>query len=237
MVDGKVLRLGGLAGLGVGLFILPFAVSDAIIGGLFAPEVLHGSSGEAWLQRIGAHPDLARFAMALPIVGFALMLVIGWVLYRLVADRHWAGTLGLAGYLVGVPLAVSTFASANALVGSVLPGGQMIAPEAAAEAMPLITFEMQRFMLVNFAIGPLFIIVTGNTSMALAAWRASTLPAWLGAWGMVNGAIMLLGIASVRWPVLEAAQIAGPLTMLWFMTTGTVLLRRSGTKEPSEPSR
>jgi hypothetical protein len=62
-----VLRLAGFAGLGVGIFILPFAVSDGVIGGLFATEVLRGPNAEGWLQRISAHPGLARVAIALPI--------------------------------------------------------------------------------------------------------------------------------------------------------------------------
>lgn len=227
MAQGSMLRLAGLAGIGVGLFILPFAVSDAIVGGLFAPEVLRGATGEAWLQRITAHPDLARVAITLPAVGFALMLVVGLALYRLGADTHWAGTLGLAGYVVGVPLAVETFVSTTSLVWSTIGSDLATMPDHAAQLLPSVTSELHRFMVVNFAAGPLFVIVVGHSSMALAAWRASVLPRWLCVWALVNGAILLVGMASVWWPALTFLQIGGPLSMLWMMTTGAVLLRKS----------
>jgi hypothetical protein len=222
----SVLRLAGCAGLGVGLFILPFAVSDGIVG-LFAMDVLRGASGDAWLERIGVYPTLARVAIALPIVGFALMLTFGLALYRLVASAHWAGTLGLMGYLVGAPLAVGTFVSATSIVWSVLGSNTMDMP---AQATPLITSELHRFMFVNMSVGPLFIIVVGHTSMALAAWRAAALPPWLCFWGLVNGAIMLVGTVAVWSPALEFFQLGGPLSMLWVMTVGAALLRKSAAR-------
>lgn len=222
MVSREAMRLGALAGIGVGVFILPFAASDSIIGGLFAPEVLGGASGDAWLARISAHPGLARIAIALPIAGFALMLVVGVTLFRLVAERHWGGTLGIVGYLIGVPLAVAAFVSATSLVWSTTLGSPNTPAVAAG-----VTAELHRFMLVNFAVGPFFIIVVGNTCISIAAWHVEALPGWLCIWGVVNGAIMALGIVSIWLPVLEAAQVGGPLTMLWFMTTGIVLLKRA----------
>jgi hypothetical protein len=177
MVSRELVRLGGLAGIGVGLFILPFAASDGMIGGLFAPEVLHGASGNAWLARIAARPELARIAIALPICGFAFMLVVGVTLFRLVADRHWGAMLGIVGYLVGVPIAVSAFVSATSLVWTALDGPTTL-------AVAGVTAELHRFMLVNLAVGPFFIIVVGNTCMSLAAWRVAVLPRWLciGVW-------------------------------------------------------
>jgi hypothetical protein len=220
----SVLRLAGCAGLGVGLFILPFAVSDGIIGGLFATDVLRGAAGDAWLQRINVYPNLARVAIALPVVGFALMLVVGLVLHRLVSAAHWAGTLGLMGYLVGVPLAVATFVSATSLVWSVVGVSPGTTPP---QAMPVVTSELHRFMLVNMTAGPLFIIVVGHTSMAFAAWRTAVLPQWLCAWGVANGAIMLVGTVAVWWPAFEFMQIGGPLSMLWVMAVGAALLRKA----------
>jgi hypothetical protein len=98
----------------------------------------------------------------------------------------------------------------------------------------VVTAELHRFMLVNFAVGPFFIIVVGNTCMSIAAARARALPRWLCAWGAINGAIMALGIGSIRWPALEAAQVGGPLTMLWFMTTGIVLLKRANSSDATK---
>jgi hypothetical protein len=228
MVSRGVLRLGGFAGIGVGLFILSFAFSDGVVGGLFAPEVLRGASAEAWLQRVAAHPDLARVAIALPMVGFALMLVVALVLYRLVGVGSALGTLGLAGFVVGVPVAVATFAAATSLAWLAVGMGIAASPELLAQWTPLATRELHRFMLVNWAVGPLFVVLTGEGCLALAAWRAAVLPRWLCGWGMANAALMGLGIASVRWPALAAAQLAGPLTMLWFVATGVVLLARAG---------
>jgi hypothetical protein len=209
------------------VFILPFAASDGIIGGLFAHEVLRGASGEAWLERIAERPELARIAIMLPIVGFTMMLVVGATLFRLVAERHWAATLGLVGYLVGALLSISTFVAAASLVWTAVPGGL----NHSRPAVGVVTAELHRFMLVNFAVGPFFLIVVGNTCMSIAAWRVKVLPRWLCAWGLANAAIMALGIGSIWSPALEAAQIAGPLTMLWFMTTGIVLLKRAASTQ------
>jgi hypothetical protein len=221
MVTRELIRLGGLAGIGVALFILPFAASDGIIGGLFAPEVIRGASGEAWLARVATHPTLAQIAIALPIVGFALMLVVGVTLFRLVAGRHWGATLAIVGYWIGVSLAVSSFVSATSLVWSAVSGDL----NQQSGALAGVTAELHRFMLVNDAVGPFFIIVVGNTCMSIAAWSVGLLPRWLCAWGVFNGALMALGIGSIWWPVLGVAQIGGPLTMLWFMATGISLLK------------
>jgi hypothetical protein len=105
------------------------------------------------------------------------MLVVGVTLFRLVADRHWGAMLGIVGYLVGVPIAVSAFVSATSLVWTALDGPTTL-------AVAGVTAELHRFMLVNLAVGPFFIIVVGNTCMSLAAWRVAVLPRWLciGVW-------------------------------------------------------
>jgi hypothetical protein len=223
------MRLGGCAGIGVGAFILPFAASNDYIGGLFAREVLQGASGQAWLQRIAAHPELSLIAIVLPIIGFPLMLVVGLVLHRLVGGRHWASTLAMAGYLVGAPLAVMSFASAASLVSGVLDSGWANTPGLTEDALLPVTMELHRMMVVNLAVGPLFLILIANPAMALAAWRTQILPPWLCAWAIGNGVFMLIGVASVWWPALAFGQLAGPLTMLWFVTTGIVLLVKSRT--------
>ncbi len=214
-----IMRLGGFAGIGVGLFVLSFAISGDSIGGLFAPEVLWGGSGNDWLQRVVANPGVARIAIALPVIGFSLMLVVALSLFRLIDHRNWAATLGLAGFLVGVPLAVMTFVSATALVFGITHG--------AAVGGDVLDAELRRYMLVNFAAGPFFMVVVGNSCMSLAAWRTGVLPSWLCCWGIINAIVMIFGILSVCWPAFGIGQLGGPLTMLWFVTTGVVLLVRS----------
>ncbi len=213
MISRELVRLGGLAGIGVAVFILPFAASDGMIGGLFAHEVLHGESAEGWLVRIRAHPELARIAITLPMIGFTLMLLVGATLFRMIDERHWSATLGIVGYLVGSLLAVSAFVSATSLIWAVAGAGQ----GNSTPPVEFVTAELHRFMLVNLAFGPFFLIVIGKASMLVAAWRVKVLPRWLCAWGLANAAIMVLGIASIWLPALKAGQIAGPLTMLWYM--------------------
>jgi hypothetical protein len=159
------------------------------------------------------------------------MLVVGVTLFRLVAGRHWGATLAIVGYWIGVSLAVSSFVSATSLVWSAVSGDLT----RQSGALAGVTAELHRFMLVNDAVGPFFIIVVGNTCMSIAAWRVGLLPRWLCAWGVFNGALMALGIGSIWWPVLGAAQIGGPLTMLWFMATGISLLKRAASTESSAP--
>jgi hypothetical protein len=44
---------------------------------------------------------------------------------------------------------------------------------------------------------------------------------------------MLTGTAVVWWPAFEFMQIGGPLSMLWVMTVGAVLLRRTSAQARS----
>jgi hypothetical protein len=86
---------------------------------------------------------------------------------------------------------------------------------------------MHEYNLINFAFGPFFIIIIGNTFMALAALKSKALPEWLCYWAFFNGSLLFLGMFSVLFPILRFAQIGGPITMLWFLTTGIILLKKS----------
>jgi len=221
----NLLRLGGIAGICAGLSILSFALIDGLIGGLFAREVLRGESADAWLERIQAHPELARLGITLPFLGFSLMLVVALVLWDLIPEKPWPKVLAMAGYLVGVPLAVGTFVSAMSMVFISLDNPALQVADSAALLKANLALGLHRFMIVNYFAGPLFIVVVGNTFISLAALSSRSLPTWLCRWGMLNGALMFIGLFDYFWPVLTIAQIGGPLTMLWFVATGITLLR------------
>lgn len=215
-------RLAGICGICVGLFVLPFAVIDVMIGGLFAPEILYGGSISDWISRIIANPGLAQLGMTLPILGFSAMLIVGICLYQLIQENYWQKQLAIGGYVIGIPIAVSAFAIGSSLLANI--DHYSASPESRDV---VVSFFMNYFMSVNTIIGPLFIIVIGNSFMAISALKSNTLPKWLCIWAIINGCLISIGFLSVLSPVFLFAEIGGPLTMLWFVTTGVILLKRS----------
>lgn len=227
--------VGGVAGIGVGVFVLTFAVSNDLIGGLFSREALQGQSIDPWLERIAAHPVLAQVAIACPILGFTLMLVVARVVASALPESGLR-TVATSGYLVGVPLAVVNFTAVLGLVRNILllgandggipgdlqPDIRAGIPEA---AKLLIGIDLSGFMLANIVVGPLLIGLVGNAMLCLAGLRSKVMPTWLCAWGIGAAALLLVASFEAVWPPLSVASIGGPFTMLWFVFVGIAILR------------
>jgi hypothetical protein len=218
-------RLGGIAGLCVTFFIITFAATSESFGFLFVPEVLSGGSIDHWLANLQANPHLVRLIMLFPILGFSAMLVVGLVLYQSISENSWQKNLAMAAYAIGIPVIVSAFASHGSMINQLLHLPEQY-PGMEQEILLHATFGMDHFMLINFAIGPFFAILTANTLMAWAALRSQFLPKWVCYWAFGVAALEVLGIFSLMFPVLGFAQISGPLTMIWFGIVGVILLRR-----------
>ncbi|MCB0466380.1 MAG: DUF4386 family protein [Aequorivita sp.] len=225
-INSHLLKLGGIAGIVAGLCVLSFALISQIKGILFTPEVFDGKSIEPWLQHLNESPQLVKLIPILPIIGFSCMLVFGIVLYQKIEEKTWQKSLALVGYLIGVPIAVSTFVSHFSFVNELL-SFSTTTPEMINQIQVLAAFKMHHYMTINFAIGPLFIIVIGNSFMAWAALKAGILPKWVCYWAFFNGSLIFLGIISVFFPIFRLSQIGGPLTMLWFLTSGIILIRKN----------
>ena len=227
-INASLLRLGGIAGIVPGLCVLSFALTSEINGLLFTPEVFEGASVNPWIQTLLEKPQLARSLPILPIIGFASMLIFGIVLYQLIGEKSWQKNLALVGYLIGVPVVVTAFVSQFSFINELITLATNNI-EIGTQIQLLASFKMHDYMLINFAIGPFFIIIIGNSVIAWAALKAKVLPKWLCYWALFNGSLILLGMLSVMFPMLRFAQIGGPLTMLWFLTTGILLLKKSKT--------
>jgi hypothetical protein len=230
LTNSRLLRFGGIAGIIAGLCILTFFIVSESLGFMFTPEVLTGGSITPWMDRINENSQLARLLSVLPIVGFSSMLVIGLTLFLNINDHSWQKYLAIVGYLIGVPIVVATFVSHLSLVNQLITLSAQ-GSELNAQIQIFTAFKMHHFMIINFAIGPFFIIILGNSFIAWAALKSGLLPKWLCYWAFFNGSLILIGIFSVFFPALQFAQIGGPLTMLWFITTGVVLFKKGEKKE------
>lgn len=221
----SLMRLGGIAGLCVGLFILTFAGTSESQGILFVPEVMSGGSIEQWVNNIQNNPNLIRLLMSFPVIGFSSMLVVGLAIYQLIAEKSWQKNLSLAAYAIGIPTIVSAFVSHGSLINQLLLLPAQF-PGMEKELLLHATIGMDHFMLINFAVGPFFVIMLATPLMAWAALRSNFLPKWLCYWAFFNGTLEVVGALSLIFPILGFAQASGPLTMLWFVTTGVILLKK-----------
>jgi hypothetical protein len=178
------------------------------------------------MKAMNNHPKLARGLPVLPVLGFSSMLVVGIVLYQVMVEKTWQKNLALAGYLIGVPVAVAAFVTHLSFINQLLTLSA-INETTADQLQVFAAFHMHYYMTINFAIGPFFIILIGNSLMAWTAMKSNLLPKWLCYWAYFNGGLLILGMLSVVFPLLRFAQIGGPTTMLWFIALGIFLLKGS----------
>ncbi|MBW2938420.1 DUF4386 family protein [Aureisphaera sp. CAU 1614] len=220
-----LLRLGGIAGICAGLCILTFAISSEIKGTLFVNEALSGGSINAWIQNVISNPDFVKYIMILPILGFSFMLVLGYVLYQLIGVSSWQKNLSLVGYIIGVPVVVSAFVAHVSLINQLI---QQTTPSAeiSTQIEVYTSFAFHRWMVINDYIGPFFIIIVGHSLMGWAAYKANVLPKWMAYWAVFNGSILLINFLHPIFPALAILGLGGPLSMLWLVVCGTILLRK-----------
>lgn len=217
--------LGGFAGIGVGVFILSFVIiSDVFVGGLFSKEALLGEPIQPWIERVIAHPKLSLLGLALPMIGFSLMLVVGMAIYQIIPKKSWSLTFSLVGYIIGVPLAVGQFLSAWSLARLI-----SVDPQNSAQFSQIAASELNYFMIGNYIISPFFIIIIGNGLLCYTVLKLKFFPKWLCIWGMIAAIFIFIAFFTPLLPILGIFSLGGPLTMIWFILVGITLLKKANT--------
>ncbi len=221
-----MLLTAGIAGILVGVFILTFAVVADGNNIFLFDDVFSGASVEPWIQNVLASPNLSKFIMLLPVAGFSCMFVVAIVLYQYIPENSWQKNLSLAGYAIGVPVAVVVFMSQLSLMNEILLlYGKSPAMDVQLQALSSVRLHF--FNLSNLIIAPVFIIICGTGMMAWAALKADALPKWICIWWMVCTVLVFISFGGLWFPVLRIAGLGAPLHMLGFLMAGVILLKRS----------
>jgi hypothetical protein len=223
--DTGLLRMAGIAGILAGSLILLFALTADGRGLLFYGPIVEGASVEPWMRKVQASPALSRCIMALPILGFSCMLVVIGVLRSYIREESWQKTLAVAGYGIGVPVAVVAFTLQLGLMNQVVlihaRRPQLSEPMELVAGVFLFVFHI-----VNHFVGPFFIIVLGSSMMAWAALRSSVLPRWICGWLMTCGVMLFASFWHPLVPALEVLGFFAPLHMAGYIALGVILLGR-----------
>jgi hypothetical protein len=220
----RIRRLGGVAGIGVGVFVVGFALSADSVGTAFAPQVYQGGSVQPWIDNVVASPEVAMASLASACIGFGAMLVAAMSLVVLIRSGSWQKYLALSGYLIGVPVAISTFHSRLSLQQQIIVLAKN-QPDLLPQLELAARIELQRFHLAAEYLGPFFIVLAGTPFLAWAARREGLLPGWLLWWAVGCALLTVVDFFERGNPAFAIAGLgAGPLHMLWFLAMGIVLL-------------
>lgn len=216
-VSRGLVRLTGIAAIGAAVSFLPGARMQHATG-WFPLDALETDTIEAWLTAMEGVYGIAVAGVWLSLIGIVFFALTGLGLYRMLRDFGGLSTAGLAGYLLGVPLAFAAF-----LVG--LSVTWELVPAAGTDEAALIAEVLMRFMLVGDDLATLFIIGLGNGCFAVAAYRAGWLPRWLLILGLAAPTLWALNLLGYFIPPLQVAVIGAPLALVWYLATGIVILR------------
>lgn len=223
----SLLRLGGIAGILVGIIIVIFAGMADSNQIFFFHGIYTGDSVDPWIQSVKASPGLSKVIMSLPVAGFSCFLIIGVVLYQYIQENSWQKNLSIVGYMIGVPVTIVMWIIQLSLMNHVLlMHGQ--SPEVSNAVAVQVSFVLYFFNIINEIFGPFFIIVLGSGMMAWAALKAGVLPKWLCYWGIICSGLMILSFFWVINPAFRALGSVAPLHMIWCLVVGVFLLRRAG---------
>lgn len=222
----SLLRMAGIAGILVGVFILTFAIVAGSNDIFFYNEVFEGASVEPWIKNVQASPMLSRFIMAFPAFGFSCIFIVAIILYKYMREDSWQKNLSLMGYIIGVPLAVGMFVAQLSLMNEVLLLYGKSA-EADAQLQVMVSAQLYYFHVINLLVGPFFVIILGTTMMIWAALKERVLPKWICYWLITCGVMIFISFFGFLIPPLGMAGIGAPLHMLGFIMLGAILLRRS----------
>lgn len=222
----KLLLMGGIAGILAGLIILTFAIVADSSGIFFYNEIFEGASSEPWMQNVQASASLSKFIMIMPAIGFSCILIVAFVLFKYIEENSWQKILSLAGYIIGVPMAVAMFVAQLSTMHKVLLFYGK-SSEVTAQLQLVTSLQLYHFHVVNHFFGPFFVIVLGTTMMAWAALEEGALPKWICYWFIACGIMIFISFFGPLIPVLGVAGIGAPLHMLGFLMLGVILLRRS----------
>jgi len=219
-----LLRLGGIAGILAGVFVITFALIADSNHIFFFQDVYSGGSVEPWIINVQASAALSKFIMALPILGFSCFLIVGKILYQYMEENNWQKNLAIVGYSIGVPVSIVMWILQLSLMNHVLLNyGQ--SPEMDIQINSQVSLVLFFFHITNDVFGPLFIIVLGSGFMAWALLKAEIFPKWFCYTGMLIALVLAISFLSVINPALRVLSNVAPLHMLWFILLGVFLLK------------
>lgn len=232
----SLLRMAGIAGILVGVFILTFAVVAGSHKIFFFDQIFEGGSVEPWIDSVMASPSLSRFIMVLPMLGFSCMFLVAIVLYQYIPENSWQKNLAIVGYAIGVPVVVGMFMVHLSLMNEILLlYGKSPATDGQLQIVTAVRLHF--FSVTNHILGPFFVIVIGTSMMAWAAQKAGALPRWICIWLMTCGALLVVSFVGFWVPALRLASFGAPLHMVGFVMLGVTLLRRSTDRSISSSPR
>lgn len=215
--------LAGVAGALVGPLVLTFAIVGDSIGVAFVPEVVRGGSVRPWMDSVRAAPLLSRLLVISLTLGFGAMFVSAFAWFHLLERGRWPKYVSLCGYLVGVPLAITTFAQNYTLMRHLV-----VAPESELAGLEVqAALTQHRWLVVSGQFGPFLVVVLGTGMLAWSALREARLPAWVCYAGLACAAMAFLQLFQGLVPALAVFSVgAGPFNMAWFSVMGIALLLR-----------
>ena len=218
--------LAGLAGLLVGPFVLTFAFVGGATGLSFSFGVMTGGSIEPWVDAVRSADWTWMLVTACIALGFTSMLISGIACLRLIAQDHWQKYLSFAGYVTGIPVALSAFAAQASTMFHL-----RLSPEPVpAQLLALAEASMIRFILVSKFYGPALVVVLGSGCLSCCLLREGLVPRWVSWLGLACATMAFLQMFSGLLPALAIFGLgAGPLHMLWFSILGASLLLRRPT--------
>lgn len=215
-----LLRAAGVAAVASGILFFAGVVLQTSTG-WFPEPALAGGDMAAWLADVAAARSRALVGIGLSIVAIALWAPFAIVIHHLLAARRPALALGAAsGYLAGIPLALAAFAFAF--------GATWGLADAAGPGDAVVSTALMRGFLVMDDLATFLIGGVGNGLVAVAAIRGDVLPRWLGWLGIVAATLVTVVLLRYLVPAFAFATIGYPLTLLWFVLAGVVLIRRAG---------
>ena len=213
----SVLRLGGVAAIAAGLLF--FVGVQALVAAGWYPDGSY-AVGEmaAWREGVRAARMPAVVGLLLSLAGVSLWMVVALVLYRRVRGEAPATALvGLAGFLVGVPVGFAAFGLGAGATWALTDVGAQADPTLAAVAL-------RAFAAMDYA-GSVLVGGLGVGALSAAAWRTGGLPRWIAAVGVVAAVLVTLAAGSLFVPALGVASVGYPLLLLWLVLVGIALLR------------
>jgi len=219
MSDRKLLALSALAGLGYGVL----EVAGVVVGGASNPVQYDIVPSTAAAARIAATPMPVGVWVGLGLEVVSTLLLIVFMVRATAAVRHADGH-GL--------LATSALAAGIVNVAAVFVSFGLMAARNAAAGAGLDAQSVKLVADLNwgtyFLSWPSLAMFLG--SLAVAAIRTRTLPAWLGWAGVV---VAVLGLAGCLDP-FNLGQIAQLLPIVWIPAAGISLaIRRTAVADPA----